>query len=145
MPRLIPLLSGVLLAVFVVQPARAAGDLDCHLKFQLEGWSVFYKTASGDGMVTCSDGTRLPVRITSRGGGLTFGMSKVDDGRGEFSGIYRIRDVLGSYAAAEAHVGFVKARQVQVVTKGNVSLALTGSGSGWDIGVSVAKFTLSAR
>jgi len=145
MPRYLPLFASLLLAVCVVPSAQAGGDLDCHLAFQLEGWSAFYKTASGDGTVTCSDGTRLPVRITSRGGGLTFGISQVDDGRGEFTGIYRIHDVLGSYAAAEAHVGFMKARQVQVVTKGNVSLALSGSGSGWDIGVSVAKFTLSPR
>ena len=125
--------------------AQAEDALDCHLSFNLEGWSVFYKTASGTGVVTCNNGDRLPVTITSRGGGLTFGKSRITNGVGEFTGIARIRDVLGSYAAAEAHVGAVKSRQVQVVTKGNVSLALKGKGEGWDIGVSLASFILAPR
>ncbi|WP_103074887.1 hypothetical protein [Solilutibacter silvestris] len=125
--------------------ARAEDALDCHLKFNLEGWSAFYKTASGTGVVSCSNGDHLPVTIVSRGGGLTFGKSRITDGVGEFTGIANIHDVLGSYAAAEAHIGAVKSRQVQVVTKGNVSLALKGKGDGWDIGVSLASFTLKPR
>lgn len=124
---------------------RAEDALDCHLRFNLEGWSAFYKTASGTGMVTCNNGDRLPVTIISRGGGLTFGKSRITDGDGEFTGIANIRDVLGSYAAAEAHIGAVRSRQVQVVTKGNVSLALKGKGDGWDIGVSLASFILKPR
>ena len=85
------------------------------------------------------------MRITSRGGGITFGKSRIDHGRGEFSGIYNIREVLGGYAAAEAHAGAGKSSKAQVVTKGSVSLALTGTGSGWDIGVSVGNFVLSER
>ena len=126
-------------------PARASGPLDCTLRFSMEGWSVFYKTAEGEGMVSCSNGARLPVRISSRGGGITFGKSRIDDGRGEFSGIYDLREVLGGYAAAEAHAGAGRSTKAQVVTKGSVSLALTGTGSGWDIGVSLGSFVLSER
>jgi hypothetical protein len=140
--RIHQVLLGLSLFVGAGSPAYAGGDLDCKLSFALKGWSAFYKTADGTGMVTCSNGARMPVKITSRGGGLTFGSSTVEDGRGEFSGIFSIEDVLGSYAAAEAHVGAMKSRQVQVVTKGSVSLALVGRGSGWDIGVSLARFTL---
>ena len=133
------------LAVAFAGPARAGGPLDCQLRFSMSGWSVFYKTAEGEGVVSCSNGARLPVRISSRGGGITFGKSRIDHGRGEFSGIYSIRDVLGGYAAAEAHAGAGKSSKAQVVTKGSVSLALAGTGSGWDIGVSVGNFVLSER
>ena len=140
-------LLGLALAASALMPvvAHASGPLDCELRFNMQGWSAFYKTAEGEGTVTCSNGERLPVRITSRGGGITFGKSRIDNGRGEFSGIYNIRDVLGGYAAAEAHAGAGKSSKAQVVTKGSVSLALTGTGSGWDIGVSVGNFVLSER
>ena len=142
-----PWLLGLALLVGAMAPsvARADGPLDCKLRFSMQGWSVFYKTAEGEGTVTCSNGDKLPVRIASRGGGITFGKSRIDNGRGEFSGIYNIRDVLGGYAAAEAHAGAGKSSKAQVVTKGSVSLALTGTGSGWDIGVSIGNFVLSER
>ena len=126
-------------------PVSAAGPLDCTLRFSMQGWSAFYKTAEGEGTVSCSNGARLPVRISTRGGGITFGKSRIDNGRGEFSGIYDIREVLGGYAAAEAHAGAGRSTKAQVVTKGSVSLALTGTGSGWDIGVSIGSFVLSER
>ena len=129
----------------VCAPAKAEGPLDCHLEFTMQGWSVFYKTADGEGMVYCTNGSRLAVNISSRGGGITFGKSRIEQGRGEFSGIYDIREVLGGYAAAEAHAGVGRSAKAQVVTKGSVSLALTGRGSGWDIGVSIGSFVLSER
>ena len=142
-----PWLLGLALLVGAMAPsvARADGPLDCKLRFSMQGWSVFYKTAEGEGTVTCSNGDKLPVRIASRGGGITFGKSRIDNGRGEFSGIYNIRDVLGGYAAAEAHAGAGKSSKAQVVTKGSVSLALTGTGSGWDIGVSIGNVVLTER
>ena len=125
--------------------AQAAGNVDCKLRFNLEGWSAFYKTAKGTGTITCDDGSSLPVSISAKGGGITFGKSRIENGRGEFSGIYDIRDVLGGYAAAEAHAGAGKSTKAQVVTKGSVSLALTGTGEGWDIGVSIGSFVLRER
>lgn len=122
-----------------------AGDVDCKLTFDLSGWSVFYKTASGTGMVTCDNGQRLPVKITTKGGGLSFGKSKIENGTGEFSGVEDIRDVLGTYATAEAHAGAVKSSKAQVMTKGEVSLALAGTGKGWDLGFAFGKFVLEAR
>src|SRR5579875_119407 len=113
--------------------AQAAGEITCRMSFSLSGWSVFYKTASGSGEVTWS-----------KGGGLTFGKSSIA-GEGRFSGIYDIREILGSYANAQAHAGAVKSAQGVVMTKGNVSLALSGKGRGWDLGVDFGKFTISAR
>lgn len=106
---------------------------------------MFYKTSSGEGTVSCSNGERLAVSISAKGGGLTFGKSRIDDGVGEFSGVYNIREVIGGYASAEAHAGAGKSTKAQVVTKGSVSLALVGKGSGWDLGVSFGSFVITAR
>ena len=34
-----------------VPAAQAAGNIDCELRFNLSGWSIFYKTATGNGTV----------------------------------------------------------------------------------------------
>ncbi|MBS0431689.1 MAG: hypothetical protein JSS21_04700 [Proteobacteria bacterium] len=124
-------------------PAFAAHEITCRMTFSLAGWSAFYKTSSGSGDIRCSNGQRLRVQLASKGGGLTFGKSEIS-GIGRFSGIYDIREVLGSYANAEAHAGAVRSSRGTVMTKGNVSLALSGSGNGWNLGVDFGKFTISA-
>ena len=123
-------------------PALAGGPVSCKLTFNLSGWSIFYKTASGDGLVSCDDGHSLPVRIRAKGGGLTVGKSKIENGRGEFSGVYNINDVLGTYASGEAHAGASKSGKAIAMTKGSVSLALAGKGEGWDLGIAFGKFVI---
>ena len=125
--------------------AQAAGNVDCKLRFNLEGWSAFYKTAKGTGTITCDDGSSMPVRISAKGGGVTFGKSTIENGVGEFSGVHDIHDLLGTYASAEAHAGAVKSAHAQVVTKGEISLALSGKGEGWDLGVAFGNFFISER
>lgn len=122
-------------------PAQAAG-IDCEMKFTLSGWSAFYKRADGTGTITCSNGQSVNVKLAARGGGLSFGKSTVREGRGKFSGVQTIDDVFGGYASAEAHAGAVKSAASQVVTKGEISLALSGTGDGWDLGVAFGKFTI---
>ncbi len=140
------LLSLVLVAGGLVPVATAhAGEVDCKLTFEMSGWSVFYKTASGTGVVRCDNGQSLAVKVGTKGGGLTFGKSRIENGTGEFSGVRDIREVLGSYATAEAHAGAVKSSKAQVMTKGEVSLALAGTGRGWDLGVAFGKFVIEAR
>ena len=136
-------LLGALLVV--AAPAHARKDLDCEMRFSLAGWSAFYKTASGEGTVTCSDGAKLSVVIEAKGGGLTFGKSEIHDGLGKFTEVYDIEDVLGAYASAGAHAGAAKSAEAQALTKGPVSLALSGKGTGWDIGVAFGKFTIRRR
>lgn len=123
-------------------PAHATGEVSCRMSFQLAGWSVFYKTASGSGTIRCSNGQSMHVRLRAKGGGLTFGKTRIDDGHGEFTGVDNIRDVLGHYANAEAHAGAEKSAEAQVLTKGNVSLALSGRGSGWNLGVAFGAFII---
>jgi hypothetical protein len=134
-----------LLALAATPAADAAGEVDCKLHFNLSGWSVFYKTAQGSGTITCDDGSSLPVSISAKGGGLTVGKSTIENGTGEFSGVRNIRETLGTYAAAEAHAGAVKSSKAQVMTKGEVSLALAGTGKGWDLGVAFGNFVIEAR
>lgn len=135
-------LSALLLACAFAPAAHADRLIDCELKFNLSGWSVFYKTSSGTGTVSCSNGQRMAVKISSKGGGFSFGKSKIADGRGKFTGIHHIEDVLGHYATGEAHAGAVRSTKAQVMTKGPVSLALTGKGEGWDVGVAFGRFTI---
>ncbi|MDQ2703076.1 MAG: hypothetical protein M3Y70_09790 [Pseudomonadota bacterium] len=144
MARFALLLPIALAAGFAAAPAHAA-EVDCKMTYDLAGWSVFYKTASGEGVVTCDNGQRLAVKISAKGGGLTFGKSKIEDGTGEFSGIHDIKEVLGTYVSAEAHAGAVKSSKATAMTKGDVSLALAGTGKGFDIGIGFGKFVLEAR
>lgn len=129
----------------VLSPAASASTLDCRLEFSMSGWSVFYKRSSGDGTVRCNNGQSLRVHIVAQGGGLSFGKSRIENGVGTFAGVQDIRDVLGGYATAEAHAGAVRSAKAQIVTKGPVSLALSGTGHGWDLGVAFGSFVISQR
>lgn len=145
-PRL-ALSAAVLCAAGTVAAAlplpAAAAELDCQLRFNLSGWSIFYKTASGSGTVTCNNGQSMAVNIRTKGGGVTVGKTRIEDGTGEFAGVSSIDQVLGSYANAEAHAGVGKSSGAQVMTNGEVSLALAGTGKGWNLGISFGKFVIS--
>ena len=135
-------MSLVLCALTLSQMASAAA-LECTMRFSLSGWSVIYKHTSGQGVVTCTNGQSMKVKIESHGGGLTAGKSRIDNGIGNFSDITKIGDVLGTYAQADASAGAVKSGTAQVLTKGQVSLALSGAGQGIDLGVSIGGMTIS--
>ncbi|WHZ20324.1 MAG: hypothetical protein OJF55_002473 [Rhodanobacteraceae bacterium] len=124
---------------------HSAPDLDCKLSFSLTGWSLLYKHADGVGTVTCENGQSMRVKIAVKGGGLTAGKWHVDHGKGKFTDVHTIDDVLGRYVQGEAHAGIVKSGTAQVLTKGTVSLALAGHGEGIDLGVDVGAFTISRR
>ena len=121
----------------------ASAGVDCELKFTMKGWSAFYKTASGTGVITCNNGQTMNVKLSAKGGGLTVGKSTIEDGHGKFSAVASTSELLGSYAAAEAHAGAVKSAKAQVMTKGEVSLALSGTGRGWDLGIAFGKLTIT--
>jgi hypothetical protein len=120
----------------------ADANVSCKLSFTMKGWSAFYKTASGSGTIKCSNGQSRAVKLSAKGGGLTVGKSTIEDGHGEFSAVTGMDELLGSYVAAEAHAGAVKSSQAQVMTKGEVSLALSGTGRGWDLGIAFGKLTI---
>lgn len=132
------------LAMTVSTQAKAAeAELDCKLDYSITGWSAIYKHSHGTGTVHCANGETMRVNIKARGVGLTAGKWRIDDGNGRFSDVHRISEVLGHYAHAEAHAGVVKSGSAQVLTKGNVSLALAGHGEGVDLGVDIGRLTIS--
>ena len=122
-----------------------AGSTECTLKFDLHGWSAFYESANGTGKITCDNGQSARVTIRSKGGGLSVGKFKISDGRGSFTDVASINEVFGKYVAADTNAGAAKAANTWVMTKDKVSLALAGTGNGWELGFSVDEFVITKR
>ncbi|MBI5298779.1 MAG: hypothetical protein HY877_00550 [Deltaproteobacteria bacterium] len=117
----------------------------CHMNFTLNSWSVFYKSGKGDGTITCDNGQSASVRIRTHGGGITFGKSKILDGVGTFSKVNDIQDLFGGYAESEAHAGVSASGDVHAMWKGDVSLAISGTGKGWNLGINFGSFKISPK
>ncbi len=132
------------LLAWAVAPVNAADSAlpTCRMTFSLEGWSAIYKTAHGRGEVSCKNGQSMPVTLTVRGGGLTFGKMDVLKGKGVFSAVKSIDEILGGYVAAEATAGAVRSGEAAVYTKGEVSLALAGTGRGIVVGFDFGKLDI---
>ena len=134
-------IAGLATALALALPAptaRAASpDINCRMDYHLTGWSLVYKHTTGTGVVTCDNGATMNVKLSARAVGATVGKWKIDNGVGRFSDVHEIREVLGNYAQANANAAVGKAAEAQVLTKGNVSLALAGGGEGVALGVDV--------
>jgi hypothetical protein len=141
------ILKAALLAagIFAMSAASASAETDCRMTFNLKGWSAVYKTAHGNGKITCDNGQTANVRIEAKGGGATVGKSEIRNGVGKFSDVGSIDELFGSYASASAEAGAVKSAHAMALTKGNVSLALSGTGSGFDVGVAFEDFKITRR
>lgn len=127
---------------FNATTAQAAkAPVKCDLTYSLAGWSAIYQHAEGRGDITCDNGQKAAVTINMHGGGLTAGKFRVS-GKGEISNVYSIKEVYGSYAQAGASAGVVRSGEVQVLTKGTTSIALSGTGEGINLGVAVDKFDI---
>jgi hypothetical protein len=135
------ILAGSLSTAASAHPAGP--EIDCKLDYSITGWSAIYKHSEGSGLVHCDNGQTMKVKITAKGVGLTAGKWRIDDGNGRFSDVHDIAEVLGKYAHGEAHAGVVKSVSTQVVTKGNISLALAGHGEGVDLGVDIGQLVIS--
>lgn len=122
--------------------AHASAELSCKLRFDLSSWSLIYKHVSGKGVVTCNNGTSMKVKLEARGGGLSVGSSRIDDGNGVFTALHSIDEVPGTYADVNAQT-VLKSGDAQVLTKGAVSLAIAGVGHGVEMGVSAGELTIS--
>ena len=137
-------LAAAAAAVLMAGPA-AAELAKCKMTFNLSGWSLVYKQMKGQGKVTCSNGQSATVALESHGAGFTIGKSDILDGTGTFSEVKDISEIFGTYAKLEASGGATKGGAAQVMTKGEISLALAGAGRGWDVGVSLGGLTIKRK
>jgi hypothetical protein len=135
------LCAGGLAGVPASSAFAAAAPIKCHLTYSLSGWAAIYQHATGSGHVVCDNGQRGAVTLSIHGGGLTAGKYRIT-GSGDISNVYGIHDVFGSYAQAGASAGVVRSGDAQVLTKGTVSIALTGTGEGINLGVAIDKFDI---
>lgn len=137
-------LMAAAVAVFAATPAEAE-LARCKMNFNMSGWSLVYKQMKGEGKVTCSNGQRADVTIESHGGGFTIGKSDILNGEGTFSEVKDIGEIFGTYAKAAASAAATKGSAAQAMTKGEISLAIAGTGRGWDVGVSLGGFTIKKK
>lgn len=129
-------------ALILASSTIQAEMTQCHLRYTLEGWSFIYKEYKGSGTISCQNGQTANVSILSRGGGATIGRSEIRDGRGVISEVRNINEVFGTYVFLDGHAGFTQSVEGRVMTKGIVSLALSGDGRGFDLGVAVGAFII---
>ena len=134
-----------LLAACLVVPVAHAGSTKCLLTFDLHEWAALYESATGTGKITCDNGQSASVTIRSKGGGLSVGKFTIKDGRGSFTDVSSIDEVFGKYLATERDAAAAKAADAWVMTKDKVSLALAGTGTGWELGISVDEFIVEKQ
>lgn len=137
------MLSGLVLAAMVAAPTYA--DTVCRMNFTMSGWSFFYKTSDGDGTITCENGQTANVHVWSKGGGVTFGRQRIKEGTARFTEVDDIDALFGTYVQSEAHAGAGNSTKASAMTKGTVSMSLTGKGKGVDVGISFGKFVIEKR
>lgn len=123
-------------------PPHEAPTTKCYLQFQLSSWAAIYKHGKGSGTISCDNGQKARVIIKTEGGGATFGKTKITDGRGKFSSVRKLSELYGGYAESEAHAGIAGSASATAMTKGNISLALSGTGKGFDIGIAFGSFRI---
>jgi hypothetical protein len=128
-----------------VSSAQARGTTACTMKYNLKGWSAFYKTASGAGTIRCDNGQKAAVRLSVKGGGLTAGKTDIRDGTGRFSEVSSINELFGRYDAASAGAAAGKAASATALIKDNVHLTLAGTGRGVELGVSLGRLSITRK
>ena len=122
--------------------AAADNAITCKMSYRLKGWSFAYKQYDGTGEVSCSNGQNARVLLASKSLGFSIGASEIE-GTGQFTALKDINEIYGLFASLEGHAGVTKSGSGQVLTRGVVSLALSGEGRGIDIGVTLGGLMIS--
>src|SRR5258708_34464874 len=124
----------VSLMILLVAAASAAEAMTtCEMKFDMKGWSIFYKVSSGSGWITCDNGQTANVNLQAKGGGLVAGKSEIRDGTGKFNEVSDIDDLYGTYVAGSATAGAGNSASAGGGKKGEVSPGLAGKGKGVEL------------
>jgi hypothetical protein len=142
--RVTKLILAAAAAAFLAAPAQAE-LAQCKMTFNLSGWSLAVKQMKGTGSVTCSNGQSASVVLEGGGIGFTIGKSDIVNGEGTFSDVKDISEIFGTYAQLEARGSANQGGAAQVMTKGEISLAIAGAGRGWEAGVSLGGLTIKRK
>lgn len=145
MARITASIAAAAAALLMTAPVASAAMTSCRLKFDLEGWSIFYKYAKGSGRITCSNGQAADVKIVTHGGGPSLGNIKVIEGKGKFSSVTDIKDLYGGYAEADVHAGAGGAATARVMMKSNVNLSIAATGQGINLGIAFGSFRIEPK
>jgi len=134
----------LLSTVFTSMPVAAQDMTSCTMTYRMNGWSFVYKRYDGVGHISCSNGQRAEVGLSSNSIGFTLGKSEID-GTGVFSEVRNLNEIFGHYVSLGGHAGLTGSVDGQVLTSGEISLVLSGQGRGVDIGVTLGALTVSPR
>ena len=133
-----------LLAVLLLcMPLSSWADAgSCSIKYNLTGWSFLYKTYKGRGVVQCSNGQSAQVALTLHGGGLTFGVSDIENAKGKLTGVKSLKDIYGTYFSIDVHAGFARAAEARTLFKGYIAGGGSGVGGGYGLGLTFSGLTI---
>jgi hypothetical protein len=142
--RFLTVLSVFGLSLVCVSLSRADAMTSCTMTYKLSGFSLAYKQYDGTGNVSCNNGQQAQVILAPKSIGFTIGKSEIE-GTGVFSDVKNLNEIYGSFLALEGHAGATTSVDGQVLTRGEISLILSGKGRGVDIGVSLGALTISPK
>lgn len=142
--KIFAMLSVIGICLVGSRPALAESTTSCTMTYKLSGFSLVYKQYDGIGNISCSNGQRAQVNLASKSIGFTIGKSEIE-GTGVFSSVTSLNEIYGTFVSLEGHAGATKSVDAQVLTRGEISLALSGKGRGIDIGVTLGALTISPR
>ena len=124
----------LLRVVILMSFSYTAQAMDCNITYNLKGWSAFYRTATGSGVLSCSNGQSANVKLNLKGGGFTVGVIDITAGKGKIFGVKNINDVFGGHFAMGVHAGFVKSVEARLVPHKTGALRMHGKGTGYNLG-----------
>lgn len=116
----------------------------CSMKYKLEGFSLAYKQYDGSGEISCRNGEKAQVSLSSKSIGFTIGYSKIE-GEGYFTDVKYLSEIYGNYISLGSHFGLNDSIDRQVLTRGEISLVLIGKGQGFDIGFTIGDLSIKPK
>jgi hypothetical protein len=116
----------------------------CTMTYKLSGFSLGFKFYDGFGEIQCRNGEHAQVALSSKSIGFSIGKSEIE-GEGIFSEVRNLNEIYGDFVSMETHAGFLTSVDAQLLTRGEISLALKGQGRGIDIGATIGDLTIKKR
>jgi len=125
-----------------LSPVWADPYTSCTMTYKLSGISLVLKIYEGTGNISCSNGQHAIVELSSKSIGFTIGKSEIE-GTGTFTSVKNLNEIYGSFVSLEGHAGATQSFDGQVLTRGEISLELSGKGRGLDIGVTLGELSIT--